>query len=86
MAMVPRGRSSSLPVIYVAGLQRVNPEIDPEAERGPAAVGRRKSRRPSMLDALVPKVLVPAARDSAARRPWFSIADSPEEPGIWSAR
>ena len=61
MAMVPRGRSSSLPVIYVAGLQRVNPEIDPEAERGPAAVGRRKNRRPSMLDALVPKVSVPAA-------------------------
>ena len=72
MAMVPRGRSSSLPVIYVAGLQRVNPEIDPEAERGPAAVGRRKSRRPSVLDALVPKGPVPAApgpeRDSVARR------------------
>ena len=61
MAMVPRGRSSSLPVIYVAGLQRVNPEIDPEAERGPAAVGRRKNRRPSMLDALVPKATIPAA-------------------------
>ena len=59
--MASRGRSSSLPVIYVAGLQRVNPEIDPEAERGPAAVGRRKNRRPSMLDALVPKVSVPAA-------------------------
>ena len=53
MAMVPRDRSASLPVIFVAGQQRVNPEIDPEAERGPAAVGRRKSRRPSMLDALV---------------------------------
>ena len=64
MAMVPRGRSSSLPVIYVAGLQRVNPEIDPEAERGPAAVGRRKSRRPSVLDALVPKSFIPAAAPS----------------------
>ena len=41
MAMASRGRSSSLPVIYVAGQQRVNPETDPEDERGPAALRSR---------------------------------------------
>ena len=52
-----RERSLSLPaVIAVPRQQRVNPELDPEDGRG-----RRKSRRPSMRDALVPRASISAA-------------------------
>ena len=58
--MASRDRSASLPALFVARQQRVDPVIDPELGRAPAK-GRRKSRRPSMLDALVPKATIPAA-------------------------
>ena len=58
--MASRDRSASLPALFIARQQRVEPQIDPELGRAPAE-GRRKSRRPSMLDALVPKASIPAA-------------------------
>ena len=58
--MASRDRSASLPALFVARQQRVDPEVDPELGRAPAR-GRRKSRRPSVLDALVPKASIPAA-------------------------
>ena len=58
--MASRDRSASLPALFVARQQRVDPEIDPELGRAPAEA-RRKSRRPSVLDALVPKASIPAA-------------------------
>ena len=58
--MASRDRSASLPALFIARQQRVEPQIDPELGRAPAEA-RRKNRRPSMLDALVPKVSVPAA-------------------------
>ena len=62
--MAARDRSASLPALFVARQQRVDPEVDPELGRAPAR-GRRNSRRPSMLDALVrvPKasIDIPAA-------------------------
>ena len=58
--MASRDRSASLPALFIARQQRVEPQIDPELGRAPARA-RRKSRRPSMLDALVPKATIPAA-------------------------
>ena len=58
--MASRDRSASLPALFVARQQRVDPQIDPELGRAPVE-GRRKNRRPSMLDALVPKATIPAA-------------------------
>ena len=58
--MASRDRSASLPALFVARQQRVDPEVDPELGRAPVE-GRRKNRRPSMLDALVPKATIPAA-------------------------
>ena len=61
-----RQRSLSLPaVIAASGRQRVHPEVDPEDGRRPAEERRKtlngKSRRPSLLDALVPKASIPVA-------------------------
>ena len=71
--MASRDRSASLPALFIARQQRVEPQIDPELGRAPAE-GRRKSRRPSVLDALVPKATIPAAAP---------IPESPEH--AWEA-
>ena len=81
--MLSRERSLSLPaVIAVSGQQRVNPELDFEDGRGPAK-GRRKSRRPSMLDALGPKASIPvrvAAPDPTAPEPaWEALCQKSKQ-------
>ena len=81
--MASRDRSASLPALFVARQQRVDPVIDPELGRAPAK-GRRKSRRPSMLDALVPKasIDIPAAAPGlqAWLAQWPEWQASPEPP------
>ena len=86
--MASRDRSASLPALFIARQQRVEPQIDPELGRAPAK-GRRKSRRPSMLDALVPKasIDIPAAyywpshdKIQAWLEQWPEWQASPEPP------